>query len=318
MDSTTKTSGSADLGSSDLDDLHREAIQWVVRLTSGEATTDDAARLRAWRARSPAHEAAFRQASALWKNAGHTNVAARSPRTLSRRLFLGGAGTALAAGWAGMSLGLLPGLDQILADYATGVGEQSRLDLSDGSTVELDGASALDTRFTETARSVRLLAGAAVFDVSPDRRPFRAEAGDAEISAQDAAFALTLGGDGVVVECTRGLVDVSCAGRTEPLKAGERVVLDGHAIGRPERIDPAAAAPWRRGLLVFQNRPLAQVVADINRHRLGRVILAAPGLGGRRVDGVFHLARPDEIVTHLAASLSLSETRLPGGIAILT
>lgn len=50
-----------------LDPLVREAIAWVVRLTSGEATTTHAALIQRWRVQSPQHEEAFRQAVRLWK-----------------------------------------------------------------------------------------------------------------------------------------------------------------------------------------------------------------------------------------------------------
>jgi transmembrane sensor len=298
------------------DALQDEAIAWVVLLTSGEATLDDAARLKAWRARSPAHENAFRVASAAWRGAGTTTIA---PARLSRRLFLAGAGagTALAATWAGATLGLLPGLDQLLSDHATAVGEQAQIDLPDGSRVDLDGASAFDARFTDDSRNVMLVTGAADFEVAADDRPFRVTAGAGEVSTRDGSFAISVGANQTLIDCTRGHLDVTCNG-TLTLRAGERVRISGGTLSTPEPIDPAVAAPWRRGLLLFADQPLADVVADINRHRRGRIVLARPGLGERRVDGVFHLSRPDEIVTNLAQSLKLRETWLPGGVVLLT
>lgn len=298
------------------DALQDEAIAWVVLLTSGEATRDDAARLKAWRARSNAHEQAFRRASAAWRGAGTTAIA---PGRLSRRLFLAGAGagTALAATWAGTTLGLLPGLDQLLSDHATAVGEQARIDLPDGSRVELDGASAFDVRFTGDSRDVMLVAGAADFDVAAESRPFRVGAGPGEITTLAGTFAVNVGARQTLIDCTRGRLDVRCGG-TLTLRAGERVRISDGVLSAREPIDPTAAAAWRRGLLVFNDQPLADVVADINRHRRGRIVLAWPGLGRRRVDGVFHLDRPDEIVANLAQALKLREAWLPGGVVLLT
>lgn len=51
----------------ELDAVTQEAIAWIVRLISGEATTDDAANIRRWRAQSDQHEDAFRSATRLWK-----------------------------------------------------------------------------------------------------------------------------------------------------------------------------------------------------------------------------------------------------------
>ena len=47
--------------------LETEAVTWVVRLTSGEATEGDAYAMAVWRRRSQAHEAAFQKAQLLWR-----------------------------------------------------------------------------------------------------------------------------------------------------------------------------------------------------------------------------------------------------------
>ena len=75
-------------------------------------------------------------------------------------------------------------------------------------------------------------------------------------------------------------------------------------------------AAWRRGLVVFRDRTLANVVLDINRHRSGRVVIADAELGRRRVSGVFHLDRPDEVIAHLEASLDLRSRSLAGVVLL--
>ncbi|WP_036289639.1 DUF4880 domain-containing protein [Methylosinus sp. PW1] len=52
---------------SDLDPLLCEAVSWVVRAHSGEATRADRVELQQWRGMSAEHEEAFRQASWLWR-----------------------------------------------------------------------------------------------------------------------------------------------------------------------------------------------------------------------------------------------------------
>jgi transmembrane sensor len=53
-----------------LDPLIREALAWVVRLKSGEATLADAEQLIEWRAKSAAHERAFVEAVRCWQAVG--------------------------------------------------------------------------------------------------------------------------------------------------------------------------------------------------------------------------------------------------------
>jgi transmembrane sensor len=60
-----------------LDPLIRDALAWIVRLKSGEATLKDAEQLMDWRTRSPAHESAYREAVRCWQAIGRTLVGSR-------------------------------------------------------------------------------------------------------------------------------------------------------------------------------------------------------------------------------------------------
>ncbi|MGF6259042.1 FecR family protein [Ensifer sp. LBL] len=302
--------------------LKREAIAWVVRITSGTATEDDAARLAEWRAVGPAHEDAYREAVRLWKITGPALKAgaARSRPMLSRRRFLGGAaaGASLAAGASFASyLGLLPSLNAALADYATARGQQRQVTLDDGSTVDLDGGSSLSVTFSANARSVTLHEGAALFAVAHDpSRPFAVEAAQGRTVGLGTTFAVRHGAGDVEVECLEGTVQVECISEAR-LSAGDSILYSGQGLGTISPGSPDEMAAWRRGLLVFRDRSLDDVVLDINRHRKGRVVIASNRLGARRVSGVFHLDRPDEIIAHLEASLQLSASRVGGGVVLL-
>jgi ferric-dicitrate binding protein FerR (iron transport regulator) len=57
-----------------LDPLARDALAWILRLKSGEATLADAEQLMDWRAKSPAHESAFRDALKCWRAIGRALV----------------------------------------------------------------------------------------------------------------------------------------------------------------------------------------------------------------------------------------------------
>jgi ferric-dicitrate binding protein FerR (iron transport regulator) len=57
-----------------LDPLIREALAFVVRMKSGEATLADAEQLVDWRAESPEHERAFRDAVRCWQLIGRSLV----------------------------------------------------------------------------------------------------------------------------------------------------------------------------------------------------------------------------------------------------
>ncbi|MGK6317383.1 FecR family protein [Neorhizobium sp. DT-125] len=306
----------------DFEALKREATAWVVRITSGTATADDADALMRWRARSPAHEQAFREAARLWKNLGPVlgQKSKSSSAVLTRRAFL--TTGSLAAGAAGVGFGLsqlgfLPTLEALLSDYTTGVGEQRTVQLPDGSTAMLDGGTTLSLDFTQQARNLRLTSGAAVFDVvAEDRRPFVVKAQDGSSAAASGSFSVTHGVDSVSVDCLKDGVRVECLG-TADLVEGEGISYSSRGLGEKVASDVETAASWRKGLLIFKNRPLGDVVSDLNRHRKGKVVIARRDLRSRRVSGVFHLARPEEILAHLEDTLHVRPINLVGGVMLL-
>jgi transmembrane sensor len=301
--------------------LTQEASEWIAILTSGDATTDDAARLQAWRRLSPSHEQAFIEAARIWKTMGPALVGTtRQNMGLSRRLFIGGsaiAASAIGAASLGSFLGITPSYSALAADFATARGEQKTVVLADGSTVEMDGGSILSQNFTSHTRAVILSDGAAVFNVAPDPdRPFLVTAETGTTSTHAAKFAVGHGADEVSVDCLEGQIEVECRGNMR-LKSGQSVRYFPSGLSEIDHDKPENMATWRRGLLVFRDKPLASVVMDINRHRRGNVVIVDSTLGQRRVSGVFHLSRPDEIIDQLQVTLDLSATRLPAGIVIL-
>lgn len=302
--------------------LRREATAWIVRITSGTATTEDTEALLRWRSRSAAHEQAFQQSARLWKNLGSAlgETKNTSAPAVTRRSFL--AAGSLAAGAAGVGivlseLGFLPSVDAVLADYATGVGEQRTVELLDGSTATLDGGTTLSLDYTPSTRHLVLTSGAAVFDVVHDAtRPFVVTAANGDTTAIGTSFSVKHGEEDVSVECLQGHITVQCLVDSQ-LTGGEGISYSRVGLGERVATDLETAAAWRRGLLIFKDRPLADVVSDLNRHRRGKVLIASSNLRSRRMSGVFHLNRPDEILAHLEETLRVRPVSLVGGIVLL-
>lgn len=308
--------------SDDFEALKKEALAWIVRLTSGEATTDDRDALMRWRARSLDNEHAFREATRLWKDLGP----ALAPYTemphsvLSRRSFLVGGATAVAS-MAGLTfglsqLGVLPTIEAMLSDYATAVGEQKTIQLPDGSMATLDGGTTLTVEFSDATRKVGLATGAAVFNIVEQRRPFIVMAKAGKSTAQRASVSVKHGVEDVSVDCLEGEIDVECLG-TAALRAKEGITYSATGLGEKIDTDTEDAAAWRNGLLIFRDRPLADVISDVNRHRRGKVVIARSSLRSRRVSGVFHLDRPEEILAHLESTLHVRPINLVGGVVVL-
>ncbi|NYZ16214.1 FecR family protein [Azospirillum sp. RWY-5-1] len=299
-------------------DLADEALDWLVRLTSGRADAALRARYAAWRSTSPEHEQAAREAEALWGDVGRTQTAARRRMAAPARRRLVPAVAAVAAAlvlavlsWGGPTLLL----DRWRADHTTAVGERREVTLPDGSRVTLNTGSAVLLRFTAEERRVTLADGEALFEVSADpARPFVVEAGGGTARAVGTVYAVRLDGARATVTVAHGVVEVTPAGGGPVrLTAGQRLVYGGGEPGRPQpqSVDAEAETAWRRGKLIFRNRPLADVVAEVDRYRHGRTLVLGDTLGRLPVTGVFGIGDETELLDVLRQGFGVDAVRLP-------
>lgn len=299
------------------------AADWLIRL---RAAPDDAAlaeRFEAWLAAAPDHQRAFDAQCAVWNLLGdvqrqtarqapaashHLTALPRHarPRHAARPHRRMAAAAALAALAASIALLLLPGLLLRLdADFVTGTAETRTVRLADGSSVMLGGKSALAVDMTEGRRSVRLLAGEAFFEVTPDpRRPFVVDAGAAEVRVLGTAFDVRTGDGFSDVALARGAVEATfrdgAGTRQSRMVPGERLHYDtaDGALTR-DRVPPDEIGAWRDGRLVVTDASVGEVVARIRRYHGAWIALPDPGLAAARVTGVYDLRHPDEALAAL-------------------
>lgn len=298
--------------------LSDAAIDWLVRLKSGHATADDHAAFAAWREQSTEHELAAREAEMVWHGVGLAGDRARTLQRkerrakVTRRAVLGG-GTLAAVGFIVARSGVIG--PRLLADYVTEVGEQRTVGLVDGSSVFMNANSAFSVKFSARERRLSLLEGQAVFTVAHDTaRPFIVEAGDGQTRAVGTVFDVDIRSDQVIVTVVEGVVAITTDQAPDPVVA--RVDQRVHYLprGRPSTPEAANAdieTAWRRGKLIFNRRPLADVVGDIERYRRGRIVLVGDGLRSLEVTGVFDLNDPEAILRTIEDSLPVQMTRLP-------
>jgi transmembrane sensor len=299
--------------------LAAEAVDWLVRLNSGMATDADRTAFLHWRGQTPDHDQAAREIEALWRDVGRTPVAHAhriqpvGPRrgAVTRRFVLAGTGLAAAA-----ACGLVVetgALNRLFSDFATGVGERRDVDLPDGSLAHLNTESALSLAYTGAERRLSLAAGESVFEVVHEGRPFIVDAGGGNVTATGTVFGVRCGSDRTEVTCAEGTILVSLkAGDAQRLQPGEGTSYDGQRFLSPvESVDLATLTAWRRGKLIFNNRPLNQVVAEIERYQVGRIVVIGEGLQAMPVSGVFDLDDVPGIMRTIASTLPVSVTELP-------
>ncbi len=102
------------------------------------------------------------------------------------------------------------------------------------------------------------------------------------------------------------------------LDKGQQVSYSDAGLGSVESVDVDRATSWRSGLLVFQNRPLAEVIGEVNRYRPGRIIITNEDLGRRVVNGTFRGDQVDTFIAQIEQLFGAKVTRLPAGLLLLS
>jgi transmembrane sensor len=260
-------------------------------------------------------------------NRSLTRTAARQRRRRRRwRYALSGIAAALVLGLAGLfaaggnwqDLRYLPEYARyaLTGDtlYRTAVGERFSIALPDRSRMTLNTASRAVVRYRQGERGVRLLDGQALFEVERAAgRPFVVTAGERRITALGTAFDVRLSGDSLQVLLLEGRVSVDAKDlvtaasgpppvRTE-LEPGERlVVAAAKAAPVIEKTNVERATSWLHGQAIFQNDPLAAVVAEMSRYGDRRIELTDDEiLRGMRVSGAFHTGNTESFVATLTS-----------------
>ncbi len=316
------------------------AAEWAVRLHAGQLDTHAQAQLAQWLADDERHAPALRFAEQTWAALGALALqedalkpaphrlrpeVARAPVVRRRRPVRWVARAAvlslvLAVGWvSGPTMWV-----QMQADYRTGAGEIRTVQLADGSSVELDAESAIGIDYDTNERRINLLAGSAVFDVAPmseaETRPFVVQSAGGQTKALGTQFVVgRQSRDQAWVGVLQHSVAVSLQATPaqglaqQTLEQGQsaRYSLE-HGVQALPGFDLNASTGWRRGVLVFDRQPLAQVIEQLNRYRTGQIILANPALASRQVSGVFRLEMLDSALQTLTQELHIQQAELAG------
>ena len=313
--------------------IRQQAAEWAIRLDGGDLDRSRREALDGWLAADPGTRPRWRWRNGpgnswdRWPNRGRwfrRRSPARAPRRGRRKGWRGWAAAAavllaLGSAWNERDAGV-----SWLADHATGKGEVRILRLVDGSEVELDAQSAIDVAYDSRERRVRLLEGSAIFRAAPragrETRPFVVESAGGSTRALGTRFLVSRNDDGSVqVGVLEHRVAVALAhprtGTVGRRELGEGESLRYSAEGGVEaplggRLDDLTS--WRRGLLVFDEQPLGEVVARLNRYRPGHLLVAPGALAQRRVSGVFRVADLEASLQSISDELGVRSLGLAG------
>jgi len=187
--------------------------------------------------------------------------------------------------------------------------------------VELGSTTTLSVAFSGDRRHVTLHEGEAFFEVAADpARPFIVTAGNGTVTALGTAFNIKRRDSASVVTVTEHAVSVAVSGsHSAPLtlNTGQQVRYD-RAFGTVRTVNPDHVQAWRRGRLIFEDSPLSEVVADLERHRQGWIIIADDRIRNITVTAVFDSRRADAALDAISDTLPVRLTRIGGVVAVLS
>lgn len=296
-----------------------QAIAWQLRLDDA-AARDDAA-LQAWLAAHPDHARAWRQLGRLDAELAASAAGPSARAALHRPARKGGRRAAALLGMVLAAVAALAVLDRhqptahLLADLRTGTGERRALTLPDGTVLQLDTRSAVDLDFGAARRAIVLRTGRVAVQTAhgaaADPRPLLVLTPDGSLRALGTRFTVQAGDGATRVTVTASAVaarPAGCAPAPDAPCADQRLVAAGQTAllqgGRVQPVQPAApeSDAWTDGMLVVDDQPLGEVVAQLARYRPGHLAVD-PRVAGLRVSGTLPLADTDQALLALTAAV---------------
>ena len=311
-----------------------EASDWIASLDRGLSPEEERL-FREWMA-SPGNAAVLLEMAALWDDMEVLSrlseicphPVAREPG--SRRFFIAASLLVVfvAGFWTAVKHRSEPPAAApapVATVYETAIGEQSTINLVDGTELVLNTNTLVQVKYTDEHRLVALERGEIHVSVASDPdRPLSVFAGRRIIQALGTAFNVEITGDQQVeLVVTEGVVRVGVlqARPAHPVllpptsvsvAAGEETVL-GQApddLAPIETDDIAVKLSWREGNLIFRGESLEEAVAEIGRYTKVEFVILDDASRHVRVAGMFKAGDVNGLLAVLEKNFNVTHRRV--------
>lgn len=298
-----------------------QAIRWQVRLRFNQPDEQTQRTFEHWLQQRPEHALAWQRVETLGDEfAGVPAQLARQTldgahhgmRRRESLKLLGLLATVGAAGWLGRDYTPVPAL---LAQQRSSTGEQRRFQLDDGSLIQLNSDSAVDSDFDAQRRLLILRRGEIIVNVGADEhsaqtRPFWVQTRDGVMRAQSTRLLARERDDGTLLAVQGGTVTVfpgagqNLADRESSSIQTANQLLFTSSGTRDIRDNGLDVWSWSDGVISARDMRLSDFIVELSRYRPG-VLRCAAEVADRRVSGTFQLADNDQVLALVAQSLRL-------------
>lgn len=315
----------------------RRAHAWRRWLQEDEPTREGLLAFRAWLQQSEENRAAYRYIESVDPDAGRAvahieqaNALMAPRRSRSRRgpwrwllIFLLLVLLAVAVGLIAMDRGLQTLPQRLFADHATSAGERGRVELPDGTVIQLGARTAFNLEAGGGSYALELIEGE-IFVAQPEgSSQMEVSSANGGVDATGARFGYRDVGDSAVVSVQEGeaiaLIEHGALD-SQGLVTGEEVTITGGALGRTRSIALRDSLAWRRGLLPRHDWTLESLAAEMRRYHGGVILIVDPAQSGRRVSFARSpsIGEPLAVLRQAAERLGIGFTStLDGGLVLL-
>ncbi|WP_447756637.1 FecR family protein [Sphingopyxis fribergensis] len=202
------------------------------------------------------------------------------------------------------------------AVYKTVVGEQRTVALADGSKVTLNTGTEIAVDYSPRERIVRLVRGQALFDVAHAAdRPFSVIVAGRKVTALGTLFEVRLDQNRLRVTLLRGRVRVdeqpaATAATKVPaptfLSPGEQFSLATGLAPVVQSVDVEQQLLWRQSLVEFDDAPIGDAIAELNRYSAKPIVVRDPRVADMRISGIVKTGDADSFTALVGAMLPVA------------
>ncbi len=194
-----------------------------------------------------------------------------------------------------------------MADHRTGVAELKTIELEDGSRLTLAPNTALNIQYADGHRTVELVEGKSYFAVKRDeRRPFIVRSGSFETTVLGTEFEIDHQAENTSLSVTEGLVSFEGFAPKildlKKVKPGERISVTSDGTVSKSRFALSKAASWRSKKLIASNKPLPELIRELDNYVGGLIVLQGDKVQLQRVTGKYSLEAPEKALEAIALS----------------
>lgn len=331
----------------------KEACEWLARMDTNDLSDEEQIELNKWVGQSKIHKNELERLANIWDSVEAAELShipidkiepdldtakkINSPKTSNRKkhqIAMSLAASLFVFGAIGLLAHFhnLSHFEATNGKYATVIGEQQTVRLSDGSELKLNTDTLVEVNYYDGNRNIHLYKGEAHFDVAHDpEKPFTVKARKGDVRALGTVFSVRVEDNRVNVIVEEGKVRIRANENFNQIEenilaipedtlpeerknivvvanAGRNVVFGEQEIVsnvQEEQEVIERKFSWRQGMLAFDDEPLSDVIDEVSRYTSHKIIIADPDIRSLRVGGYYPIGKIQAIFDALELNLDL-------------